>query len=100
LNLEEIKVRPDNSKLLEGLYNNNLALIAENMINVLEKVTLKEYCSVMYTKNKLQESSPIAALMSGSGPSVFGLFADQAAAQGACEEMSKVNKETFLVRTI
>ena len=95
-----IPEHPDNDELIQGLVTNSTDLIRKNMINVLENYTLKHYPIVMYTKNKMQKMcSPGSVLMSGSGPTVFGLCRDVEESRTICRRMLKHNKESFWTRT-
>ncbi|HIU26728.1 MAG TPA: 4-(cytidine 5'-diphospho)-2-C-methyl-D-erythritol kinase [Candidatus Copromorpha excrementigallinarum] len=97
----EIPIRPDNEELIHGLSKNNLKIIEKNMINVLENFTLKSYPNVMYTKNKMQDlCSPHRVLMSGSGPTVFGICDTAADAKRVRDIMREVNRESFWSETI
>ncbi len=98
--LSDIDARPDTEELIQGLLEDDFNKISKNMINVLEKVTLEEYCIVMYTKNKMRDCDPMVTLMSGSGPTIFGLFVDKTSAERAYEAMKKVNADTYLVQTL
>ena len=96
----EIPEHPDNDELIRGLVTNSTDLIRKNMINVLENYTLKHYPIVMYTKNKMQKMcSPGSVLMSGSGPTVFGLCRDAEESRTICRKMLRDNKESFWTRT-
>lgn len=100
LRQEEILKRPDTRQLITGLQDENWELIEKNMLNVLEFYTLKMYDMVVYTKNKMKELYPDATvLMSGSGPTVFGVYKTQSAASKVYTEMKTVNRETFLTET-
>ena len=44
------------------------------MGNVLEKVTIEEYPVIEQIKNVMKEQGALNAMMSGSGPTVFGLY--------------------------
>mgnify|MGYP004557987965 FL=1 len=95
-----IPEHPDNDELIRGLVTNSTDLIRKNMINVLENYTLKHYPIVMYTKNKMQKMcSPGSVLMSGSGPTVFGLCRDAEESRTICRKMLRDNKESFWTRT-
>jgi 4-diphosphocytidyl-2C-methyl-D-erythritol 2-phosphate synthase len=86
--------------LIEGLKTRDLARIEKNMVNVLENYTLREYSVVVYTKNKMQElCAGRAVLMSGSGPSVYGLAESIKQSREICAEMAKINRESFWTRT-
>ena len=96
----EIKTRPNTEELIEGLKTRDLSRIEKNMVNVLENYTLMEYPTVVYTKNKMQElCEGRAVLMSGSGPSVYGLTDSIRQSRSICDEMIKLNRESFWTRT-
>ena len=96
----EIPEHPDAGEMIEGLRKKDSNLIEKNMINVLENYTLKEYPTVVYTKNKMQKlCNSTAVLMSGSGPTVFGLCGSLEESKRICEEIKKENKESFWTRT-
>ncbi|MGX8774541.1 MAG: 4-(cytidine 5'-diphospho)-2-C-methyl-D-erythritol kinase [Bacillota bacterium] len=95
-----IPERPNTAELIEGLKTKDIARIEKNMVNVLENYTLKEYPTVVYTKNKMQElCGGRAVLMSGSGPSVYGLADSIKQSREVCAEMAKINRESFWTRT-
>ncbi len=62
---------------------------AITLYNDLESVTLAKYPQLVEIKETLLSDGAKAALMSGSGPTVFGLFADKAMAQASCEKFSR-----------
>ena len=96
----EIKTRPNTEELIEGLKTRDFSRIEKNMVNVLENYTLMEYPTVVYTKNKMQElCGERAVLMSGSGPSVYGLTDSIRQSRSICDEMLKLNRESFWTRT-
>ena len=57
------------------------------MGNVLESVTIPAYPIIGEIKERFMENGALISLMSGSGPTVFGLFTNQTAAQAAYEEL-------------
>ncbi len=59
--------------------------IAARLVNDLESVTAARYPEISRLKNQLVENGAAGALMSGSGPTVFGLFLDQKGAARAVE---------------
>lgn len=100
LDLDAIKIHPDAGEMLRALHEKNYKKIQKNMVNVLENFTLTRYPNVMYTKNKAAELlGEEAVLMSGSGPTIFGLCRSRTEAQQACEQLKQYNKETFWTRT-
>lgn len=78
-------IHPDIDAIIEGLDAGSLDRIADNMGNVLEGVTIPMHPVIASIKNKMREYGAINAMMSGSGPTVFGLFDDTAAAYKCLE---------------
>ena len=96
----EVPERPNVEEMVAALEQNDMTVIEKNMINVLENFTLKRYPIVVYTKNKMQELCKQGkVLMSGSGPTVFGLCGSREEAKSICEQMQEVNRESFWTRT-
>ena len=96
----EITEHPDNDEMIEALKKNDTKVLRKNLINVLENFTLNHYPIVMYTKNMMQElCSSGCVLMSGSGPTVFGLCRNITESKAICEKMLSHNKESFWTRT-
>ena len=58
----------------EKLYDQDITKVASRMGNVLEKVTIEEYPVIEQIKNVMKEQGALNAMMSGSGPTVFGLY--------------------------
>lgn len=68
------------------------------MENILETVTEKKYPVISQIKSELKRKGALTALMSGSGPSVFGIFRTKEQAMEACEAIRKkeFTKELFV----
>ena len=93
--------RPDIGRLIAAMEEDDLASAAANMVNVLENYTLKAYPGVAKTKQEmLERTSPLRAVMSGSGPTMIGFYRDKASAETAFSKMALVNRETFLAKTL
>lgn len=67
-------VHPETSKLIDGLYKHDIYKVCENMGNVLEQTVVGEYPIINTIKEELLSLGAINAQMSGSGPTVFGIF--------------------------
>ncbi len=92
--------RPNITKLVDGLMKKDLKLVAENMGNVLEKVTIPRYPIVQEAKDVLIEHGALGSMMSGSGPSVFGLFPCRKAAISAFKSLKEdIRWQCFLTST-
>lgn len=69
--------------------------------NDLERVTLQKYPALSDIKQALTKLGALATQMTGSGPTVFGIFPDQETAQQACSKLSKIKDcKVFLVENI
>ena len=82
--------------MLEAIQWHNLNKIADLMGNVLETVTIPNYPIIEQIKNHMKDHGALNAMMSGSGPTVFGLFDDKKLAEHACEAL----RESRLARTV
>ena len=89
LKLNEDTVHPDIDQLVTDIENKDLHAIAGHMGNVLESVTIPEYPIIAEIKEQMLQSGAINSMMSGSGPTVFGLFEDEEVAKKAYDDMVK-----------
>ncbi len=89
LNLAGLKKEdhPDIDGLIAAIKSRNIYQVSERLGNVLETVTIQEYPVIADIKEKLKELGAVNALMSGSGPTVFGIFTNPIAASNAYEEL-------------
>ena len=78
-----IEKHPDIDGIIEGLRNRDLRQVAASMGNVLEDVTIPMHPVIEDIKNEMKACGALNAMMSGSGPTVFGLFESRAAAREA-----------------
>ena len=83
LDAKEIAVHPDIDGIIDGLKKKSLKDVAACMGNVLEDVTIPMHPVIEDIKNEMKASGALNAMMSGSGPTVFGLFESRAAAREA-----------------
>ncbi|MCX7951005.1 MAG: 4-(cytidine 5'-diphospho)-2-C-methyl-D-erythritol kinase [Clostridiales bacterium] len=100
LKLDEIVVHPNTKRLIEYIKENNIRYLADSMVNVLESVTIKEYPVIQEIKNIMLEFGALGSMMSGSGPSVFGIFEDIKDAQKCHNRLRDYIKEVYVVSTI
>ena len=84
---KEIEDHPDIDGIIEGLKKQDLNKIASSMGNVLEKVTVDMHPEIAQIKECMLENGALGAMMSGSGPTVFGIFRSRRAAQEAYEKV-------------
>ena len=91
LHANELKYHPDIDGLIEFIKKGDLYGIASKMENVLETVTVKEYPIIEEIKMFMKENGAINSIMSGSGPTVFGLFDDIEKAEEAFLKIKEKN---------
>ena len=99
LDLQNIKNRPDNKFLIECLKKGNINLLATNMVNVLETVTSKMHEEIKDIEKVMLENNALGSMMSGSGPTVFGLFDKEEDALSAKGELLKKYNQVYVVRS-
>jgi 4-diphosphocytidyl-2-C-methyl-D-erythritol kinase len=88
LKMENIRRRPNTEKIIEALKEGDLKQITVNMRNVLETVTQIENPIIIDIKDVMREHGALRAMMSGSGPAVFGYFTNHKNARRAARELS------------
>ncbi len=89
LQLDAVGKRPDTGLLLEAIMAGDIGLLARNMVNVLESVTVSRYEVIGQIKESFIRLGAAGSLMSGSGPSVFAVFTDATAAEYAWKKLEK-----------
>ena len=89
LDAEGIASHPDIDGMVEAIWEESLQGILDRMGNVLESVTVKKYPVIDELKRRMRELGALNSLMSGSGPTVFGIFVDERSAREAFERMKK-----------
>ena len=94
----QIVNHPDIDGLIRGLQDQDLGKVASSMGNVLEEVTIGEYPVIDEIKRIMRESGALNAMMSGSGPTVFGIYADRATARAAAARIreQKLAKQVYV----
>ena len=83
LDSQEVTRHPDIDGIIRGLEAGSLEQVAQCMGNVLEDVTIPLYPVIDQIKQEMLAAGAAGAMMSGSGPTVFGLFENRAAAKTA-----------------
>lgn len=99
LKLDEVSVHPDTDRLITYIKNRDINRLASNMVNVLEAVTIKKHNVISEIKNIMMEFHALGSLMSGSGPTVFGLFDDEDLAKRCYNRLRECLREVYLVKT-
>lgn len=87
---------PDMDKVITAYKSGDLKTVADSMGNVLESVSEKENEIITSLKASMLEGGAVGSLMSGSGPTVFGLFEDMTLASKAGEKMKEKYPDVFI----
>ena len=100
LKANELTSHPDIDGQIQAIRDGDLYAMAEKMGNVLETVTIPAHPVIQEIKDCMIQNGAIGAMMSGSGPTVFGLYDDEQKARAAYAQMqeSKLAKNVFLTR--
>jgi 4-diphosphocytidyl-2-C-methyl-D-erythritol kinase len=99
LQLEKVLIRPDTELLVKAIKERRIDILAGNMRNVLESVTMEKHSVIRDIKEKLVRFGAAGSMMSGSGPTVFGIFADRKSAEHAYGKLNKERWECYLTET-
>ena len=90
LDSHEIENHPDIDGIIQGLEAQDINKVAACMGNVLEKVTVEEYPVIEEIKNVMKAEGALNAMMSGSGPTVFGIYDNKQLARKAADKIRKM----------
>lgn len=93
-------IHPDTNAMISALKNQNLYEVADNLCNAMEAVTENMHPVIHGIKEKMIKNGALNALMSGSGPTVFGIFDDFEKAKFSHDSFVRQFKDTFLVSTV
>lgn len=98
LDMGKIEKHPDIDGMVEAIGIGSLQGILDRMENVLETVTIPAYPVIGKLKQRMKELGAVNSLMSGSGPTVFGIFLERHTAQAALDrlEQEQLAKQIFV----
>ncbi len=99
LDLKKIGKRQSTQELVNAIEHQKTELITVSLHNDFESNAVKEHPVIIEMKNKLTENGALNALMSGSGPTVFGLFENKEKAKKAYENLKDKYKFVCLTKT-
>lgn len=94
-----IERRPDNELLIRLLKENNIELLSKNMYNVLESVTKEKYPIIKEIEEIMINNKALGAMMSGSGPTVFGIYTNKDDAEKCKKILLENFKQVYLVKS-
>ena len=88
LRANELESHPDIDGMIEGLEKGDLKAITDRLANVLETVTVPAYPIIDTIKQSMLDAGAKGSLMSGSGPTVFGMFTEEEKAKQAAQNIT------------
>lgn len=91
LKMETVGLRPDQAGVLAAITHQDLSSLARNTANVLEAVSLPAMPELSKIKRALMDGGAELAMMSGSGPTVFGIFRDSARLAAASQIIGQLH---------
>lgn len=94
-----IEKKPNNKLLIQLLKENNIELLSKNMYNVLESVTKKKYPIIKEIEEIMINNKALGSMMSGSGPTVFGLYNSKDDAEKCKKILLQNFKQVYLVKS-
>lgn len=96
LNLAAIEQHPDIDGMIWDIRNKDLYSMTEKMVNVFEPGLMKKYPVIQEIRDFMEEKGALKAMMSGSGPTVFGIFDSKEKMNAAAAAL----KKTGLAKTV
>lgn len=94
-------IHPDNEQIKQEIAKGNIKAVAKLLCNVLESVTIKKYGVIADYKQMMLSAGAAAAMMSGSGPTVFAIAKDKEAAEKIADYMREnTAANVFVTRTL
>ena len=97
--VKKLRCHPDIPGMTAALEQGDLEGVARRLYNVFEDVLPRRYSQVFEVKSSLLELGAMAASMTGSGPSVFGIFREEDPAARAVDALLPLGVSAFLCRT-
>lgn len=100
LHANTLQKHPDIDGMIHALEEGSLIGMTDRMENVLETVTQKKYSVIQEIKELMMGEGALNSLMSGSGPTVFGIFEEQEKAENAKRKLQKedIAQEVFVTK--
>lgn len=101
IDCKKIRCRPDTEGIIAALHANDLNGIARRLYNVFEDVlTDRRGTEIAEIKSEMVSGGALGAAMSGTGPTVFGIFDDEEKAKRVCQKLKEQYSDTFLTKPV
>lgn len=96
----EILARPNTEAMVEALERQDLAVIAHLLSNVFTPVVAQDHHEIADIRDTMLSSGALGAEMTGSGPTVFGIFTEPALAAACLTRLKGRYPDTFMARPV
>lgn len=102
LKANELTKHPDIDGMIQAIHQQDLAGIADRLGNALETVTIPAYPVIADIKKIMVDCGAMQSLMSGSGPTVFGIFSDEKKAQATAEQIREkgLSEQVYVTKSL
>lgn len=88
----------DHESMNSALMNNDIYGVCDSMFNVFEGVILPDHFEASHIKSEMLNAGALASMMSGSGPSVFGVFDDKEKALFVLNRLKNIGYQAYMCR--
>lgn len=95
---KKLRCHPDTDGMIRALRQQDLDGVAHRVYNVFEDVLPRRYAQVFEIKSKLLDLGAMTSSMTGSGPTVFGMFRDENTARDAAAQLKKEFAQTYFCK--
>lgn len=100
LHLENLKSHPDIDAVKNAIMEHNIVKMCGYLENVLESVTVNQYSVIADLKKSMTDRGALVSLMSGSGPTVFGIFNDKKTMRKCAQDILELNLAKYVFETV
>ncbi len=100
IRVNEIKLRPSTEKMVEAIKQGDYDAMTKLLVNVIEPITMKMHPEVKKIKEKMIQFGADGVLMSGSGPTVFGLVRNESRVPRIVNSLRGFCQQVFAVRML
>lgn len=100
IDAEDIHIRPDTAAMKKALDAGDIQAVADKLYNVFEPVVSREHPEIDEIKSMMLDSGALNACMTGSGPTVFGIFTDKDRAVTCYAQLKQKYSDTYLTNPV
>ena len=97
---EEIVLRPNTVGMIHNLETGDIHRVARELYNVFEPVVARDHPEIDQIKSVMMDHGALNACMTGSGPTVFGIFTDKDRAENCYRVLKQNFSDTYLTNPV